>query len=142
MSEKIIVKLHSLSTMDKEIDEKKENPNFIFNSPLGDIECSDGYHTFDELYEHRIVLFISLCRHLKKYDDFLYPVWCSVLHSDGSKFDDWFILGIRKEKGEQITYHLPVRYWSEVCEFAEVLEKAPEYDGHTPADVLERMKIL
>jgi len=23
---------------------------------------SDGYHTFDELYDHRITLFIALCR--------------------------------------------------------------------------------
>lgn len=24
-------------------------------------EVSDGYHTFDELYEHRVALFIALC---------------------------------------------------------------------------------
>jgi len=69
-------------------------------------------------------------------------IWCSTLHSDGSSFGDWFILGINKEKGKQITYHLPARFWHEVCEFAEVLERAPEWDGHTSEDVLERLKVL
>jgi hypothetical protein len=71
----------------------------------------------------------------------LQEVWRSKLHSDGSSFDGWFILGIGKEKGKQITYHLPTVRWDEVS-FAETLEKAPEWDGHTPDDVLERLKAL
>lgn len=50
-------------------------------------------------------------------------------------------MGINKDKGEQITYHLPIKYWEE-CSFAPILEKAPEWDGHTPADVLNRLKSL
>lgn len=107
-------------------------------------EVSDGYHTFGELYEHRIRLFISLCRILRNDPQYQTgkkaEIWCSVFHSDGSQWDDWFILGIGKEKGEQITYHIPSRFWNEVCEFAQVLEKAPKYDGHTASDVLERLK--
>jgi len=109
------------------------------------IQISDGYHTFDELYEHRVILFIALCKMRTEHiiDSGKYAnVWCSVFHSDGSKFDDWFILGIGKEKGKQITYHLPAHYWNEVCEFAEVLDKAPEWDKHTPEDVLKRIKEL
>lgn len=104
----------------------------------GDI--SDGYHTFDELYEHRITLYIALCRKLSQihYKGF---IWMSKLHSDGSKFDGWFVLGIGKEKGEQITYHLPESKWDE-CYFAEELEKAPEFDGHAPSNVLERIENL
>lgn len=105
----------------------------------------DGYHTFDELYEHRIVLWIALCRqrHTRRTEDAPFGnVWCSVQHSDGSTFGDWFILGIGKAKGSQITYHLPARYWNEVCEFAEVLEKAPEFDGHDSDEVLRRLSIL
>src|SRR5438105_4296320 len=111
-----------------------------------EISVSDGYHTFEDLYEHRHILFIALCKFAKtintETDHLIYPVWCSVLHSDGTKYDDWFILGIGKDKGKQITYHLPARFWNEVCEFAEVLEKAPEWDGHTPQDVLTRLKSL
>lgn len=105
------------------------------------LEVSDGYHTFDELYEHRIRLFIELCRLLRKDLDHR-GVWASTQHADGSTFGDWFILGINKEKHAQITYHIPARFWQEVCEFAEILEKAPEWDGHTSDDVLNRLKSL
>lgn len=100
---------------------------------------SDGYHTFDELYEHRIVLYMALCRKMWA----LYtPVWMSRKHSDGSEFAGWFVLGIHTETGKQITYHLPDRFWGEAKGYANVLEKAPDYDGHTASDVLERIKAL
>ena len=67
-------------------------------------EIADGYHTFGELYEHRIILFIALCRayseDVTEYKSV--PVWRSKLHSDGTIFDGWFIMGINKEKGKQI----------------------------------------
>lgn len=98
------------------------------------IKCSDGFHTFDELYEHRIVLFIALCKH--------FPTrWKSKLHADGSSFAGWFIMGIGKEKGNQISYHLPMRFWNE-CEFVTTLDKSPEWDGHTSNDVLKRLSEL
>jgi hypothetical protein len=99
---------------------------------------SDGYHTFDELYEHRIVLYLALCRQLVDQGVKQLRPWRSLLHSDGTSFDGWFILGIGKEPGEQITYHLPMSRWGETF-FAETLPKAPEFDGHTPKDVLERI---
>ncbi len=110
-------------------------------------EGSDGYHTFDELYEHRIRLFVTLCNALNSMNrisrsmnmNINFPVWRSKLHQDGTMFDNWFIMGIFKNKGEQITYHLPIAMW-EATNFAETLEKAPEWDGHTPADVVERLK--
>jgi hypothetical protein len=108
------------------------------------MQVSDGYHTMDELYEHRMVLWITLCR---KYDDLCLElggnsqVWRSKLHSDGTSFEGEFSLGIGKKEGEQITYHLPLRLWDET-NFAETLERAPEFDGHTPSDVLNRLKNL
>lgn len=107
-------------------------------------EISDGYHTFDELYEHRTVLFIVLCKRLSYVVDPLEQpakIWRSKKHSDGKLIfgGKWFVLGINKEKGEQITYHLPIEKWEE-CIFAETLDKAPEYDGHTSDDVLKRLK--
>lgn len=107
-------------------------------------KISDGYHTFGELYEHRIVNFIALCKVIDRseYPEMNEsPTWKSKLHSDGSSFDGWFVLGIFKEPGKQITYHLPMSKWDE-CKFADELEKAPEFDGHTSADVLERLKTL
>lgn len=104
-----------------------------------DLQVSDGYHTMDELYGHRIALWISLCR--TKESNYGPRVWRSKLHQDGSSFDGWFILGMFKEAGEQISYHLPLPYWHQT-DFAETLERAPEWDGHTSADVVERLKTL
>ncbi len=71
----------------------------------------------------------------------VYEIWRSKLHSDGSAFDGWFILGLGEAKGGQITYHLPLDRWDET-DFAETRERAPEWDGHTAADVLGRIKQL
>lgn len=110
-------------------------------------DVSDGYHTIEQLYDHRITLFIALCRNfdlLQETD--LHPhgyldVWRSKTHHDGSSWDGWFIMGIGKEKGEQISYHIPLSRWDET-DFAETLEMAPPWDGHTSQDVLERLKNL
>ena len=103
-------------------------------------EC-DGYHTFTELYDHRIALYIALCNALSKQLGDWRSVWRSRLHSDGSSFDGWFIMGIGTDKGHQITYHLPMKDWDKT-NFAETKEKAPEFDGHTSDDVIERLSKL
>lgn len=101
---------------------------------------SDGYHTFGELYEHRITLFIALCRIISiKYGFSM--IWRSKSHSDGSVWDGWFILGIFTEQGKQITYHLPISKWDQ-ADFAMTIPKAPEWDGHTSQDVLKRLELL
>ncbi len=56
-------------------------------------------------------------------------------------YKDWFLLGMNKEKWEQITYHIPIKYWEE-CEFAEDLYSPPEFDGHSSKEVLERISQL
>lgn len=112
-----------------------------------DMSVSDGYHTMDELYEHRITLYIALCKEVdysnieREGTEKCRPVWRSMVHSDDTDFPGWFILGISKEKGKQITYHIPLTRWRET-EFAETLIKATEWDGHTSQDVLERIKNL
>jgi hypothetical protein len=108
-------------------------------------KISDGYHTFDELYDHRIALFIALCKAL--WNDPQYQtgqkshVWRSLKHSDGTSFNGWFVMGIGKERGKQITYHLPMSKWNET-DFCPTLEFAPNFDGHTSADVLKRLSAL
>lgn len=104
---------------------------------------SDGYHTFRELYEHRIRLWIAFCKLVyDRFDRKSIPVWCSKKHSDGSEYDGWFLLGIHFDQGKQVTYHLPNKYWDDVQCFAEEIIQAPPFDGHTSADVLERIKNL
>ncbi len=128
-------------------------------------DMSDGYHSFNELYAHRIELYIALLKKQEGIDRICYNarfasqinyktipdyfkylakyttrIWKSKLHSDGSSYDGWFILGINHEAGKQITYHLPLERWND-CDFATELDRAPEYDGHTQADVLQRIKL-
>jgi hypothetical protein len=50
-------------------------------------------------------------------------------------------LGLNKKAGSQMTYHLPLGRWDET-EFAETLEKAPEFDGHSSQEVLNRIASL
>lgn len=113
-------------------------------------QVSDGYHTFDELYDHRITLFIALCRlydgckaqsKWKTEEGPKFYVWRSRQHSDGSVYEGWFVLGIMPEDGDQITYHLPDSRWADTG-FARTLERSPEFDGHTSADVLDRLNRL
>ena len=104
------------------------------------VECDcDGYHTFTELYDHRITLYITLCAVLRLHTNL--PIWRSKKHSDGSEWERWFILGISQMKGRQITYHLPVERWDDTS-FALTYDQAPEFDGHTSDDVINRLKTL
>jgi len=107
-------------------------------------KVSDGFHSFSELYNHRVQLWLTLCERYKRtFDRDLGDVlvWRSKLHSDGSSFEGWFVLGIGENAGEQITYHLPISKWNE-CNFAKTLEKAPTFDGHSSNDTLNRLKSL
>lgn len=98
-------------------------------------ETSDGYHSFNELYEHRHALFFALM--LSNGDE--RKAWMSKLHDDGSSFDGWFIAGMGLSTG-LITYHLPMRLWDRFASAGfDVLEKAPKWDGHTSNDVINRL---
>ena len=99
-----------------------------------DENTSDGYHTFKELYHHRAVLFSVICR--------MFPekAWRSKYHSDGSMFDGMFIVGINTPDG-QATYHYDIDpYWNMFN--VRELDRAPEYDGHTPDDAIRRIGSL
>lgn len=96
------------------------------------LNVSDGYHTFEELYEHRCMLWAVMAR--QNSADF----WKSKTHFDGSVWEGWFVLGKYKSAGKQITYHLPMKYW-ELLKGVTTLPKAHRFDGHTSEDVLERL---
>ena len=104
--------------------------------PIDIGETSDGYHTFNELYEHRHALFLAL---MAIYNASTINAWMSKKHSDGTSMDGWFIAGIELPTG-QISYHLPDRLWSKCLRTqASVLPKAPVWDGHTSQDVITRL---
>ena len=102
---------------------------------IGDF--SDGYHTFNELYDYRKAYNAAFFNELAKQG--LYDVHKSKLHSDGEiPFDDanWFIVMAELPTG-QISNHYEIKDW----ELFDIPEKnrANVYDGHTPQDVYERL---
>lgn len=102
-------------------------------------KMSDGYHTFEELYNHRVALFIELC---KAYPD---KSWYSYYHSDGTEAFGypWVIMGINTKPGSQITYHLDKSkygYFDNVERQIKRVEFAPTFDHHSSHDVLQRLK--
>lgn len=89
---------------------------------------SDGYHTFNDLYEQRMYLFACI---VKQNID---KAWKSYKHEDGQLCfgGGWFIVGIDTPKGSY-TYHYENKYWH-LFDCKE-LEKAKHWDGHTDKDV-------
>lgn len=101
----------------------------------GDIgEFSDGYHTFNELYHHRAVLFAIACSNNKDI------AWKSKLHDTGDMYDGMFIVGIETPEG-QATYHYDIDPYWDMFDVKE-LHHAPKYDGHTPDDAIKRLMSL
>ena len=99
-----------------------------------DGNTSDGYHTFNELYHHRAVLFSVIVKAFPE------RAWKSRKHHDGTMYDGMFIVGIDTPQG-QATYHYDVDPYWEMFACRE-LDCAPEWDGHTPAEAIARIGTL
>ena len=68
-------------------------------------DTSDGYHTFNELYRHRAILFSVICNERPEVS------WKSKRHHDGTMYDGMFIVGIDTPEG-QATYHYDINPYS------------------------------
>ena len=94
-------------------------------------KVSDGYHTIEELYEHRNLLYLLyVISQIGNYDDIYYK--------KDENTPGWFILYIEITEG-QISYHLPNKYFR-IVRRHKGIRKAPEnykWDGHTSKDVLD-----
>lgn len=98
-------------------------------SGIGDF--SDGYHTFNELYHHRAVLFSVICNTNPD------KAWKSLKHDTGDMYNGMFIVGIETPEG-QATYHYDVNPYWDMFSVKEI-PNAPKWDGHTPAQAIERI---
>lgn len=98
-------------------------------------EVSDGFHTFNGLYEQRMILFAAL---VKAYKD---KAWKSYRHEDGEYCfgGGWFIVGIDTPEGSY-TYHYENKYW-DMFDCMD-LPRAKHWDGHTEADAETRLMSL
>ena len=105
---------------------------FLRDEGVSSQGISDGYHAFEELYYHRMILFSLICKAHKD------KAWKSKQHHDGTMFDGYFIVGIDTPEG-RYSYHYDLQYWDDFD--VKELERAPEYDGHKPSDI-DRLKTL
>lgn len=98
---------------------------------------SDGYHTFNELYEFRLAYNVALFNEAAKYGN--YNVHKSKRHYDGDLCfnGDYFIVVAILPKG-QISNHYELKYWDlfKIPEFEQALFP---FDGHTGQDVIYRL---
>lgn len=103
-----------------------------------DLAFGDKYHTMHELYQHRLALTAALFNYAITGDDLeVKAVMKSKLHNDGTMFDGYFIVMMITEEG-QISYHYDLKYWDKF-QIPEVERIPVPYDGHTGADVIERL---
>lgn len=91
----------------------------------------DEYHTMQEIYDYRMAYNALAARALGN------KAWRSMLHSDGTMWPDYFVVGIRTEQGDA-TNHYKMDHWS-LFDGVPTLDQAPEYDGHTPRGGLSRL---
>jgi hypothetical protein len=99
-------------------------------------ETSDGYHTFNELYEHRTILFACLCNMVKDYKSVCYK---AKKHADGTGYEDMFLACIKTPEGDY-SYHCDMKYWDLFK--IEAREFADPWDGHQPKDIMRLFSIL
>lgn len=106
----------------------------LHDLPAVDVEkMSDGYHTFADLYEQRLILSAALAKNNPH-------AWKSKRHEDGSVpfGGGWFIMGFDTDEG-CYTYHYELKDWGLFQ--CKVLEKGKPWDGHTSKDVRRLLSI-
>lgn len=111
-----------------------ETREAIQKLPAADVEkMSDGYHTFADLYEQRLILSAALAKN-NPY------AWKSKRHEDGSVpfGGGWFIMGFDTDEG-CYTYHYELKDW-DLFQCKE-LGKGKPWDGHTSKDVRRLLSI-
>ena len=106
----------------------------VICAPAADVEkMSDGYHTFADLYEQRLILSAALAKNNPN-------AWKSKRHEDGSVpfGGGWFIMGFDTDDG-CYTYHYELKDW-DLFQCKE-LDKGKPWDGHTSKDVRRLLSI-
>lgn len=89
-------------------------------------QVSDGYHTFAELYEYRM-LYNALAANAMP--DKAMKCW---RHSDGELCfgGGWFVVVLTLPTGQVTNHYVPAVEHTDL----------PPYDGHTPAKAAERLR--
>lgn len=112
-------------------------------SSMGDV--SDGYHTFDELYEFRMLYNAAFFNELAAQANITgagkqsYLVHKSWKHSDGELCfgGGWFVVVAQLPTG-QVSNHYQAEHWDLFN--VPAMSMAAPWDGHTPQDVINRLR--
>lgn len=117
---------------ENDLDHIKELRRCLNDATIGSF--SDGYHTFDELYNHRAVLSAIAFNAHKDI------AWKSKKHHDPSDtmYDGMFVVGMDTPFG-QVTYHYDIEPYWDMFNIKE-LDYAQEWDGHTPSESADRLR--
>ncbi len=101
---------------------------------------SDGWHTFDELYEYRLLYNAALFNAWYKNENRYFDVHKSKRHYDGEECfgGGWFIVVAMLPTG-QITNHYELKDW-DLFNIPETEKALYEFDGHTPQEAAKRLK--
>lgn len=101
-------------------------------------ETSDGYHTFNELYEYRMLYNAAFLK-LMSEDISDWNVHKSARHSDGEECfgGGWFIVMASLPTG-QVSNHYELKDW-DLFQIPE-RERADKWDGHTPQEAAKRLR--
>lgn len=105
---------------------------------IGDI--SDGYHTFNELYEYRMLYNAGFFNELARREGNPFDVHKSIKHHDGEECfgGGWFIVMANLPTG-QISNHYPIQDWN-MFALVPSKEVANEWDGHSPQEAAKRLR--
>jgi hypothetical protein len=95
-----------------------------------DGDISDGYHTFAELYNHRVLLYIALIKMTQ------FPCYYKPDHYPG-----WDAVYLELPTG-QISYHIPFQYRDALIGRAKEVGEEYEWDGHDSDVVRSRLNLL
>lgn len=125
-----------MNSLEKENKELKSKLNMLVTGDLGDF--SDGYHTFNELYEFRKLYNAAFFNELAKNKEI--TVYKSKRHSDGHLCfaGGWFVVVAILPTG-QITNHYKESDW-DLFKITEVSQVQDAYDGHKSKDVAKRIE--
>ena len=146
------IDLSQAGTLETVDDAVKRLNSKILDLPSDAVEkISDGYHTFEELYEFRKMYNAALFNEWEKYrvstpdksyEACKYDAHKSWRHNDGELCfgGGWFIVVAKLPTG-LISNHYKAEDW-DLFRIPEAEQARYEFDGHTSKDVLDRLKAL
>lgn len=105
---------------------EKKLADFCGVEDVGDV--SDGFHTFNQLYHQRAMLFATIVNQNSE------KSWKTYCHEDGELCfgGGWFLVTIETPQGAY-GYHYEDKYWNLFD--CKAIEKAKPWDGYTEEDV-------